>query len=248
MLDPRPRTEYAKPTTQRAFLNNALDLVWQLYLAVEEFLPSSFRPVCSADCSPENLGQFRLDFVCRKHWYSIGLAAKQKTCACNTRNLNHKSEFPWFWIRKQRFSGIQEHSAPFYGFFRVIRLDGLNVEETTVLIPAMVKRFDQPSPDRLLSSERCRVETVRRPTDGSPRLLAPACQMLFKPRLGKTLENIERLIDGQTPYFLAIFVNEGDRWRAHLIFFERELSHRKLDVHFAHFRLASSAILQEIAT
>ena len=101
------------------------------------------------------------------------------------------------------FSGIQEYSAPFYGFFRVIRLGGLDVEEATVLVRAMAKRFDRPNPDKLLSSERGRVETIRRLTGGNPRLLALACQMLFEPRLGTTLENIERLIDEQTPYFKA---------------------------------------------
>ena len=64
------------------------------------------------------------------------------------------------------FAGMQEYSAPFYGFFRVIRLDGLNVEETTVLIRDMAKRFDQPSPDKLLSSEWGRVEAIRRLTGG----------------------------------------------------------------------------------
>ena len=122
------------------------------------------------------------------------------------------------------FAGIQEYSAPFYGFFRLIRLDGLNVEETTVLIRAMAKRFNQPSPDKLLSSERGRVETIRRLTGGNPRLLALACQMLFEPRLGTTLENIERLIDEQTPYFKAriedlpvqsrkVFSKLADGWR-----------------------------------
>ena len=122
------------------------------------------------------------------------------------------------------FPGIQEYSAPFYGFFRVIRLDGLNVEETAVLIRAMAKRFDRPNSDRLLSSERGRVETIRRLTGGNPRLLALACQMLFEPRLGTTLENIERLIDEQTPYFKAriedlpvqsrkVFSKLADGWR-----------------------------------
>ena len=122
------------------------------------------------------------------------------------------------------FAGIQEYSAPFYGFFRVIRLDGLNVEETIVLIRAMAKRFDQPNPDKLLSSERGRVEAIRRLTGGNPRLLALACQMLFEPRLGTTLENIERLIDEQTPYFKAriedlpvqsrkVFSKLADGWR-----------------------------------
>ena len=101
------------------------------------------------------------------------------------------------------FAGIQEYSAPFYGFFRVIRLNGLNVEETTVLIRTMAKRLDQSNPDKLLSSERGRVETIRRLTGGNPRLLALACQMLLEPQLGTTLENIERLIDEQTPYFKA---------------------------------------------
>lgn len=101
------------------------------------------------------------------------------------------------------FAGIQEYSAPFYGFFRVIRLAGLNVEEAGVLIRTMRKQFDGSNVDKLLLRERGRIETIRRLTGGNPRLLALACQMLFEPPLGTTLENIKRLIDEQTPYFKA---------------------------------------------
>lgn len=138
--------------------------------------------------------------------------------------LSTNSNFLVLGSANSVFAGIQQYSAPFYGFFRVIRLEGLGTEETTCMIRAMAKRFSGVNSDKLLSSERGRVETIRRLTGGNPRLLALACQMLFEPPLGTTLENIERLIDEQTPYFKAriedlpvqsrkVFSKLADGWR-----------------------------------
>ena len=57
-------------------------------------------------------------------------------------------------------------------------------------------------PDALYR-ERGRLETVRRLTAGNPRLLVLACRMLIESPLGSPLEDLERLIDEQTPYFKA---------------------------------------------
>ena len=138
--------------------------------------------------------------------------------------LSTNSNFLVLGSANSVFAGIQQYSAPFYGFFRVIRLEGLGTEETTCMIRAIAKRFSGVNSDKLLSSERGRVETIRRLTGGNPRLLALACQMLFEPPLGTTLENIERLIDEQTPYFKAriedlpaqsrkVFSKLADGWR-----------------------------------
>ena len=57
-------------------------------------------------------------------------------------------------------------------------------------------------PETLLR-ERGRLETVRSLTGGNPRLLVLACRMLIESPLGSPLEDLERLIDEQTPYFKA---------------------------------------------
>ena len=51
--------------------------------------------------------------------------------------------------------------------------------------------------------ERGRLETLRRLTDGNPRLLVLACRILMETPLGEAIEDLEQLIDEQTPYFKA---------------------------------------------
>ena len=50
-----------------------------------------------------------------------------------------------------------------------------------------------------LHRERGRLETLRRLTGGNPRLLVLACRLLIESPLGSAFEDLERLIDEQTP-------------------------------------------------
>ena len=122
------------------------------------------------------------------------------------------------------FSGILEYSAPFYGFFRVIRLRGLDREQTDVLAHAIAKRLDPLNADKILSRERGRIETIRRLTGGNLRLITQACQISCEQPPTTTPDCIERLIDGQSLYFKArmeelpaqarkVFVKLAEGWR-----------------------------------
>ena len=54
-----------------------------------------------------------------------------------------------------------------------------------------------------LDREQGRLETIRRLTGGNPRLVVLACRILIESPLGSAFEDLERLIDEQTPYFKA---------------------------------------------
>ena len=54
-----------------------------------------------------------------------------------------------------------------------------------------------------LIHERGRLETLRRLTDGNPRLLVLACRILTETPIGDAIDDLEQLIDEQTPYFKA---------------------------------------------
>ena len=99
------------------------------------------------------------------------------------------------------FKAIRSHSYPFYEFFRLVFLRGFDASETRLLLKAYV---GQQSPERFLGTriaETGRLETIRRLTGGNPRLLKLACRMMVESPLGTTLDDLERLIDEQTPYF-----------------------------------------------
>ena len=99
------------------------------------------------------------------------------------------------------FKAIRSHSQPFYEFFRRIFLRALDEGETRLLLEAAAS---ERSPDGSLDAmvaETGRLETIRHLTGGNPRLLKLACRMMVESPLGTAFEDLERLIDEQTPYF-----------------------------------------------
>ena len=101
------------------------------------------------------------------------------------------------------FHAIRDRSAALYEFFRLIVLEGLDEDETLRLFQTISKRGERPEIPEFVGRDRGRIETIRRLTGGNPRLLALACQLLIESPLGPAFEDLERLIDEQTPYFKA---------------------------------------------
>ena len=101
------------------------------------------------------------------------------------------------------FDAIRSHAQPFYEFFRLVTLEGIGPEETARLLETLAGREGRPDVPHALNLERGRLETLRRLTGGNPRLLVLACRMLIESPLGSAFEDLEQLIDEQTPYFKA---------------------------------------------
>ncbi len=101
------------------------------------------------------------------------------------------------------FDAIRSYGEPFYEFFRLFMLEGLGQEETLRILDALADGDRKPKIAETLRRERGRLETLRRLTGGNPRLLVLACGMLMESPLGSAFEDLERLIDEQTPYFKA---------------------------------------------
>ena len=101
------------------------------------------------------------------------------------------------------FEAIRGHGEPFYEFFRLFILEGLGQDDTRRMLAAFGDGDGNSDLPEALHRERGRLETVRRLTGGNPRLLVLACRMLIESPLGSPLEDLERLIDEQTPYFKA---------------------------------------------
>ena len=101
------------------------------------------------------------------------------------------------------FDAIRSHAQPFYEFFRLVTLEGIGPEETARLLETLAGREGRPDVPQALNLERGRLETLRRLTGGNPRLLVLACRMLIESPLGSAFEDLEQIIDEQTPYFKA---------------------------------------------
>ena len=101
------------------------------------------------------------------------------------------------------FDAIRSHGEPFYEFFRNITLRGLERHDCRQLMKTLAEQEDGNRRSVSLNLEEGRLETIRRLTGGNPRLLVLACRMLLESPLGSAIEDMERLIDEQTPYFKA---------------------------------------------
>ena len=101
------------------------------------------------------------------------------------------------------FESIGGYGEPLYEFFRVVKLEGIGEEEARRILEAAASAEGRPEVSESLNVEQGRLETIRRLTGGNPRLLALGCRLLIESPLGSAVEDLERLIDEQTPYFKA---------------------------------------------
>ena len=101
------------------------------------------------------------------------------------------------------FEAIHSHGEPLYEFFRLFILKGLGPEDTRRILATLAKDEGRPEVIEIPDREAGRLETIRRMTGGNPRLVVLACQILIESPLGSSFEDLERLIDEQTPYFKA---------------------------------------------
>lgn len=101
------------------------------------------------------------------------------------------------------FEAIHNHGEPLYEFFRLFILKGLGPEDTRRILATLANDEDKPKVIELLDREQGRLETIRRLTGGNPRLVVLACRILIESPLGSAFDDLERLIDEQTPYFKA---------------------------------------------
>ena len=101
------------------------------------------------------------------------------------------------------FEAIRSYGEPFYEFFRLFTLRGLDEADARRMLEAVARSEGKPEIAATLRGEHGRLETIRRLTGGNPRLLVLSCRMLVESPLGSAIEDLEQLIDEQTPYFKA---------------------------------------------
>ena len=115
--------------------------------------------------------------------------------------LIERPEFLFIGSASSVFGRILSHGEPLYEFFRLFVLEGLGGEETVRMLETLAEREGNADVSETIGRARGRVETVRRLTGGNPRLLVLAYRMLGESPFGSAREDLESLIDEQTPYF-----------------------------------------------
>ncbi|MCG7534519.1 hypothetical protein [Pseudoalteromonas sp. OOF1S-7] len=97
-----------------------------------------------------------------------------------------------------------DHQAPFYQFFEVINLAGLDKPDTEALLRALASHSGEREEQRLLAileQEPQRIESIRRLTGGIPRTLVILFNILMEGANGQTYALLEETIDRTTPLY-----------------------------------------------
>ena len=99
------------------------------------------------------------------------------------------------------FPAIRGDGEPFREFFRLFILEGLGREDAHRMLASFAGGGGGSELPEALQRGSGRLEAIRRLTGGNPRLLALACRTLIESPAGSAFEDLERVIDEQTPCF-----------------------------------------------
>lgn len=128
--------------------------------------------------------------------------------------LQERSEILLIGTANTVFGEITDRNKPFYEFFRLFRLNGLDGEETRAFVEKLAVRLQSPTLKQILEEDSARIEVIRNFTGGNPRLIKLASRLITESPMGGVRDDLERLIDDQTPYFKARIDNLPHQLRA----------------------------------
>jgi len=93
-----------------------------------------------------------------------------------------------------------DYNRPFYDFFKIVKLEGLNLDETKLLFLSLGEISNNKHMDEIIISNRGKIETFRRLTAGVPRIMAMIFEITsYYNGLAFTEFNI--LLDKVTPIY-----------------------------------------------
>lgn len=97
---------------------------------------------------------------------------------------------------------ILDYKQPFFEFFKVHRLDGLNKEETEQLLLKLGEVYNEKEKiERILNETPERVETLRLLTGGVPRTIALMFRIFVDHEHESSVKDMERILDAVTPLY-----------------------------------------------
>jgi hypothetical protein len=94
-----------------------------------------------------------------------------------------------------------DYSNPFYEFFRIIDLKGLNQQDTQILLLKLGELYGQGDIQQIVINEPARVETLRRLIGGDLRRIIFLFEALLDYPGGNAYHDIEFILDRETPYY-----------------------------------------------
>ena len=94
-----------------------------------------------------------------------------------------------------------QYKHPFYEFFKVYRLTGLNAEETQELMLKLSENYRQEAVKTMIRTQKGRIEALRRITGGVIRTMVLLFEIFVDDTKGNAFTDLEKILDSVTPLY-----------------------------------------------
>ena len=98
------------------------------------------------------------------------------------------------------FEQQYEYGKPFYEFFKIVKLRGLNYEESVALLKVIGEDEEKRKIEKVIEETPQRIETLRRLTGGVPRTIIMLFD-IFIDEDGNAFEDLLKVLDDVTPLY-----------------------------------------------
>jgi DNA polymerase III delta prime subunit len=116
------------------------------------------------------------------------------------RDIFHSSNYIQLVASSSRaLEHTYKHDKPFFEFFKIIQLDGLNKVDTNLLLRQLAKTVDKDI-EHIIKTQANRIETIRRLTGGIPRTIVLLFE-IFLDDSANVFEDLEMILDRVTPLY-----------------------------------------------
>jgi len=93
------------------------------------------------------------------------------------------------------------YDKPFFHFFNIVKLKGLNSEESKTLLIELGKLYNNINVEKILNSNPGRIEALRRLTGGVIRTIVLLFEIFMDDNEGSAFVDLEKILDNVTPLY-----------------------------------------------
>jgi len=98
------------------------------------------------------------------------------------------------------FEQQYDYAKPFYEFFKIVKLKGLDSDETLQLLRVMAKDEQKEKIEKIIKNQYAKIETLRQLTGGVPRTLVMLFD-IFIDGNGSAFDDLLKILDEATPLY-----------------------------------------------
>ncbi len=121
------------------------------------------------------------------------------------RTISEQKSLHFVGASSRVLESLYEYNQPFYEFFQIIELKGLDEDETVQTLQRLAAESGDTRAQDLVASQRARIRSLHVLTGGNPRTLLLLYRLLSQGPEGDVQHDLESLLDEYTPLYKARF-------------------------------------------